>query len=238
MKRKDIKESIVTELGSPVVNVELNDTHLDKAIDDAIRWFNAKKALITNIKITLQSDVQEYELDDDVEAIIDVIREGTSPAYGGIFEDFGIPYTIYYTDDYSALVSQLQYIEMSKRILSADKDFDFDLRKGTGNKPVLIISPVPAKSETAIVVVKKKIDNSNLDLLNVRDLDLIIRYATARAKIMLGRIRSKYDSLPAAQGDRSLDGSTLIEEAKEEIEKLNEDILNSQEPMGFIMEKG
>ena len=54
-------------------------------------------------------------------------------------------------------------------------------------------------------------------------------------KIRLGRVRSKFvDGFASAGGPKILDGSTLIEEANTEKEKLKEEILGLSDPIPFL----
>jgi hypothetical protein len=48
---------------------------------------------------------------------------------------------------------------------------------------------------------------------------------------MVGRVRSKYDSFPTAQGTSIVDGPTLLDEARTEMELLEEEISLSGFPM-------
>jgi hypothetical protein len=51
-------------------------------------------------------------------------------------------------------------------------------------------------------------------------------YTLAELKIILGRKYSKFASLPGAQGGVALSGDKLTQEAEQEIEKLERDILD------------
>lgn len=46
MTREEVKKEILSELGYPVVKVELDDTMWDKIFTHALRWFKAKKGLV------------------------------------------------------------------------------------------------------------------------------------------------------------------------------------------------
>lgn len=57
-------------------------------------------------------------------------------------------------------------------------------------------------------------------LINSSGKHWIKRYALALIKEMLGRVRSKYDSIPIPNADVSLDGDTLLSESSDEKENL------------------
>lgn len=61
----------------------------------------------------------------------------------------------------------------------------------------------------------------------------IRKYALAWAKEMLGRIRSKYSSLPSPTGETQLDGSTLLAESAQEKEALMTELMGLTEPLSF-----
>ncbi len=78
--------------------------------------------------------------------------------------------------------------------------------------------------------------NSNQDFYG---LDWIFDYASAEAKEILGRIRSKFENF-ASIGNTgiSLDGSALIQEAKEDKEKLEEKLQLEETWDGYGIEIG
>jgi hypothetical protein len=75
-----------------------------------------------------------------------------------------------------------------------------------------------------------------IEQLSERDHDLVKRYSLMASKKRLGRIRSKYPGgFPTAQGNVDLDGATLLEEARQEEEKLEQEVSESGFPMGFLL---
>ena len=141
-----------------------------------------------------------------------------------------IPYDVYASAGalglYSSFEQSLMYINTAKRLIGADLDWSQDDRK-------LYIYPGNKDSGTAVIFFKT--NQFTIEQLGERDHDMLKRYALATAKQDLGRIRSKYDNYPTAQGSVNLDGSTLLEEARVEIEALEEEIALSGFPMGFMM---
>jgi len=74
-----------------------------------------------------------------------------------------------------------------------------------------------------------------LEQLGERDHDLVKRFALMRSKYMVGRVRSKYQGGFTGAGGQSvdLDGQALLEEARSEEEKLQEEIGLAGFPMMF-----
>jgi hypothetical protein len=61
----------------------------------------------------------------------------------------------------------------------------------------------------------------------------IRKYALTWAKEQLGRIRSKFASVPGPTGEAQLDGQQLISEAQQEREGLEQSVINRGEPLSF-----
>lgn len=123
----------------------------------------------------------------------------------------------------SNLVQGLQYSEMVSRIWGSDVDYRYDRRLR-----VLNIMPSPYATGPAILSVNSSMLSTNT--LDPEDEDLFLRICMVEAKKRLGRIRSKYDTVPTVGGDRNLDGDKLLDEAVTELEKLEEDVLNRKLP--------
>ena len=65
-----------------------------------------------------------------------------------------------------------------------------------------------------------------------RDQWMIREWALAEVKYMLGRIRGKYTGgLPAAGGERQLDGDNLLDEARADKERLRMEIKEHEGPI-------
>lgn len=147
-----------------------------------------------------------------------------------ILPDQQIPYNVFGTGAsgglYSNYIQVMQHIEMAKRALGAEQDWRQDGRS-------LFIFPVPPNAGALFLTYMSH--DFNLVQVNERDADLVKRYALARTKLDLGRVRSKYGENPTAQGSTSLDGERLLEEGNTEIEALDEEISQSGYPMGFII---
>lgn len=234
MDEEALSKWILRRLGAPQWKVELTQCNLDDAIASAKRWFAAKKGLIKQGLINIVSGQPDYPLPDEVDFVIDVAFETPSQDITTIFSPFllmneEIPYDVFAAPQsvglYSSYVQTLQYIETAKRVLGADLDWRQYNRQ-------LYFSPTPQYARRVIYMFKTSV--FAIDQLPEIDHDLIKRRALAFAKADLGRVRSKYDSYNGAQGSRNLDGDKLLDEAREEMEKLEEDIIQLGMPMMFM----
>lgn len=232
MDKAELSKWILRQLGAPVWCIELTQEHLDDAIEEALRWFAAKKGAWRLGALAFVAGTPSYQLPAEVELVLRVFFPAPQTDLSLMFSPFllldeKVPYDIFAAPQsvglYSSYVQTIQYIETTKRILNAEPDWEQRDR-------CLWISPPPKSSGK--IIYEYKSSRFQVDQLSEIDNRLIRRYALAWAMMVLGRIRSKFTEFPGAQGSTSLgDGSSLLEDAKEQIEKLEEEIIYSGYPM-------
>lgn len=237
LTEQDLKKWILRRLGAPVTRVCLDALQLDDAVEEAIRWFAAKKGVDKDITIDLFAGQVEYRMPDDCDMVVDVAFQ-VSPldislifAPYNIAQDERVPYSVFTQGSsgglYSSLLQSLQYVEMAKRMVNAEKNWIY-----YPHKNILLALPDPKGGGKAIVEYKSCC--SNIEQLPERDQLLVRRYALAWAKQDLGMIYSKYSTWPTAQGQVSLNGDQLMAQARNEMEKLEVEIYESAMPMAFF----
>ena len=234
------KKEIKVELGEPILEVELDDTVWPVIIDRCKRWFKAKKGVLGCINVSLVPGKMEYDFPDNACAIIDVILPMRSDIQSllslGFFDivplnAMSLGSTTSAFNSYSAYTQILQSLETRRRIFSADPDWEV-----LCNKIIITGSAGICAGEGTgqmLVVYKKEIWST--EELKDRDENLFFRQMLGQSKYFLGRIRSKYKSYPAAGGPIDTDGPELLEEAKEDFLKLDEEIADSQGPMSIVI---
>ena len=246
MDEDQLQGWILRRLGAPLLKIELTEEHLQDAVKDALHWYAAKKGFIRQYKQPLNPNVTQYTLNDNVDVVTDVIfplsvydlTPLTSPwGWAWPNENLGMPLNGFYSGFYGAggesggvlstFQQVMQYSDMARRTMNADLEWRQEDR-------ILYILPRNLNNYYPEAIVFYTARTFTVQELNERDHDLVKRFALARAKLDLGRIRSKYDSFPTAQGSSSLDGATLIGEGQQEIDVLNEEIGDSAMPTGFI----
>jgi len=234
MDEDALRQWILRRLGGLVHKVELCEEHVTDAVENARRWFAAKKGQRKFFTVYGLPNVVEYDLDCDIDRVIDVVFTAQKLDLSLIFSPFTlleekIPYDVFASGGsgglYSSYVQSLQYVEMAKRILGAELEWYQEGQK-------LFIAPVPA--DARLMLVEAKLHSVQIECLSERDHDLVKRFALASAREDLAWIRGKFDSYPGAQGTISLDGDRLAEAARAEKELLNEEISASGYPMGFL----
>ena len=234
----ELQQWLLRRLGAPLLKVELTADHLHDNIEDAKRWFAAKKGWRRFFTMNTIAGKGSYPLPLDCDVVIDVAfsYNPTDLAFLALpywvpGENGQIPYSVFNVAGhsggmYSSYMQTLQYIESAKKVLSAEQDWRQENHD-------LLIFPQPNRS--AVVIVEYTSHTVVVNDMTERDHEILKRYALAMAKRDLGRIRSKFDSYPTAQGTVTMDGPALLEEANAEIEKLTEEIADSAMPIGFLV---
>lgn len=216
---QDIKEYIVRSLGDGVVSVEMTDLQLQDAVDSAAMLYHQIIGVYEFITLSVSSGAGEYTMPADCVSVIEVNFDITK---SGIYESFdwaGVElgpmsfgmYGGHRTSGgagggYSHLIQALNYRDQSKRILSVDEDWFWDRERR-------LLCLTPKSSSGTEIGVRYQTNSVNWASLYPHEYHLFRRFALADAMLTLGQIRSKYSSLPSAQGDLSLNGDALKAEA-------------------------
>lgn len=234
MNEEEMGQWILRHLGAPFWKVELTCEGLADCIEDARRWFAAKKGKQKILIVSIASGQTEYALPDEVELVIDVADDRRMGMWPNLSFAFGWDQIVVgrdYSFDsnqwfVSELVQRMQYLQTSERVLDAQFEWQQD------DRSLLILNPSPSSTKLAIIY---KSNEVILEQLGERDHDLVKRFALMRSKYMVGRVRSKYQGGFTGAGGQSvdLDGQALLEEARSEEEKLQEEIGLAGFPMMF-----
>jgi len=232
-----VKEWICRRLGKGVVNVELTGDQLNDAVRDAKEWWQMWVGQLKSVMLTLTSSTEYAEalIASDIDSVVDVVFEIESQSLTNLFSWADVevnPYTWIYggtSGGYSTLVQYMQYREMAKQIVSADKDWDWDRAQRK-----LIVSPQPeAGSRVLVTYISTEVD---MDYIANYEMRIFRNYALAQAMKTLGVIRTKYAGKPSATGEFSMDGDTLWANAEALEAEMEEKARQLQAPVGFFAE--
>jgi len=237
MTEGEIKSYVLRRLGSGVIDVELTPEHMEDVIADTKRWFGFRLGQKRIVQIPLTTATNVYILDPDVTEVLQVfLPTAHFPAVDT--DDFSYTYSLLFGQwrspgaspmPYSDLVQRLQYLSMSKKIFSADREWNYnrDTRE-------LLIMPRPSIVGNMLIEVwTSMIDTREF---GPEDENLFLRYSLAQAKEFLGEIRSKWDSMPMVGGDKGLNGEKLLEDAARMKEQLEKDAINWRRATPLILE--
>ena len=232
---EELQQYILLTLGAPQVKVELVQQDLDEALDEARRWFNAKKGFKGMSTLPIFANQTEYQLPEDVGTVTDLVLPSRATDFSRIIDPLGlldasIPYNLFPAPAagglFSTYAQALQYLEMGRRITGGEAEW---YQRGR----TLFVFPIPKLGGSALI--EYTTNQFSVTQLSERDHDLFKRYALAWAKRKLARVRTKYESgYPGAQGTILLDGQRLMDEATSEMESLSEELSPSGFPMGFL----
>lgn len=234
-----LRNWIFRRLGAPVLRVELHEDQIDDAIQDALTWFSDRAGIESAHKLTILDGQPDYDLatifgfskePPVIQNVLDVAFEAPDtilrddfgffygiPFFGGLLAAGAGPRIRGQIFAYSSLIQWLQYIEQAKRILSAERTWEYEEFSG-----ILHIVPIPNLTVRAIVFLKRKLTIEEFPKLPARYNELVKKRSLFGAMERLIAVRGKYDALPGAGRDYSLNADPLRAEAdaiKEETEE-------------------
>lgn len=213
-----------------VLKCELNDSTLDSIINASLR--EIQRYINTTELITIPYarciDLTPYK----VNSVAKVFRtkgyganasdrdgQGVmDPMYMAQWQMLSGPGGVYnltnYTYNYAAYNTALQI----RNTLSTDLAFRFDRKSNS----LYITTSLDFPENITVAYVPRY--NNVEDVVSDYWIDMICRMAVAQAKIVLGRVRSRYTQSNALW---TQDGETLLQEGNAELEKIRQDLLDS-----------
>ena len=237
----EIKGYISRTLGAPTVAVELTDDQYDDAIYEAKMWFMGLIGQMKNLILPITPDGGAFDVAPDclsvVECHFDIQRAGLFDqfSWAGVelnplgFGMYG-SYNGYGTvgGGYSDIVQSMQYLEQARRILSADRDWEWDWEAKK-----LRIYPTSGDIGNNVFVVYM-VDEMDLAKVRPYEYRLIRKYALAEAMTALGNVRTKYADGPSATGTITLNGQDLLANADVIRDTVRDQILALRPPANFF----
>jgi hypothetical protein len=232
MTENDIRDYIKRKLGDGVVCVELTDDQISDAIERSKLWMRQFIPMVRTFQFTT-SEITEFTVPTDCEQVVDTIFQSSSDSIFDAYRWAGIDIGV--TDmvapmpggGYSELVEKLAYLEMGKRITSAERSWEWDRPR---NK--LIVSPAPSAGEQVLIYYISK--TFDLTYLRAIELGLLQDYALAKAMETLGYIRTKFVELPSSTGGTTLNGDTLLGNAVQMMADLEDKVRKIVPPVPFF----
>jgi len=243
--REQIKDYVLLMLGAPVVKIELDNQNLDGAVDLALQVFEewAPREYFTYYVFNTTAGKSVYTMPADVGFIRNVFYK-KQPSLSFNANDLGgaLPIEYYYPGgSYASMQGGLldpnqpiygrmgewvlykQYDQMYNRLSSQIGGWEWV--DGYCN---IKLYPIPCRCWPVIVnYLQKKPDFKQVS-------SAMQEGALAFAKIMLGRIRSKYKQLPGPQGGIQLDGENLLQEGMQDKKDWEERLINRWGDLPYI----
>jgi hypothetical protein len=244
--RQPVVEYIKAMLGDGMVDVELDPIHYNTAIDKSFAKYRQRSSNAVEESfafLTMEQDVNEYTLSQDVIEVRDVFRRSIGSRTGGgdggsLFEPFNLAYSNTYLLSSSNMGGLATYYAFASYQKLVGKMFGSYIQfTWNPSTKKLTIMQRPRGEETVLLWLYNY--KPDFVLLNDPYAGTWLKdYALAQAKIILGQARGKYGQYASPQGGVTLNGDALIQQGKEEIEKLELELTNYTEggkPMWFVV---
>lgn len=245
-QKQQVIDYIKLMLGDGLVDVELDPSHYNTAIDRALRKFRQRSSNSVEQSyafLTLQTDQNNYVLSSEVNNVRRIYRRSIGSRTGGgdggsLFEPFNLAYSNTYlltSTNMGGLATYYAFASYQKQVgkmFGSEINFMFN-----STTKLLTIDQRPRTEEEVLLWV----DNFRPDFVLLQDTyagQWLRDYALATAKIMLGEAREKFSQIASPQGGTSLNGTALKSEGKSEIEQLEQDLVNYKDggsPLYFII---
>ena len=245
---KTIKKRIETRLGSSGVLIELEDDDIDEVIQQAIELYNQIRPAKRRAGIAVSTQQRRYVLVDSVGAtnfpgiagVVDVqfITRRTQPAQVDPFDPFdtalaGVTLGSGSGETYGEIAQRLMYTEDAARIVDSEPEWE-SLWEG----PELILylniprSHIEAGMEYSVYYSPDGDANTGMQLIPNGDVEILLRYMTAVAKVILGRIRVKHGGTVNPEGGvDEIDGAALLQEGSEDMNAIREEMERRRVPL-------
>lgn len=235
MTRQQLKQYALKKLGHPVINVELENSQMDNLIDEALQLFTENHydgVDLDFIPVNVQANVQQYILGDNIQEVIEVINPRTlfisdeplllRSLYSG---NTGLESIASSQINFADITTMRMLLKMMEDSYKSDILFDYNYTTRTFR---LHTKP----TQNAVYYVRCYM--SEQDLSKYYNNLWLKKYVTVLFKEQWATNVGKYTGgmLP---GGASIDYSRLMQEAREDKLKLEEDLrLQYQEPTDFF----
>jgi len=230
--RQEIIEIVKLRLGEGLVDVELDPAHFDMALDMAIRKYRQRAANSveeSHMFLELGEEQQDYILPQEIMQVRQVFRRTIGSANAGSANQFE-PFEAGYLNAYMLVTGRVgglatyeiytQYQELSARMFGGFLNFTWN----PVTKKITIVRKIRSTGEVVLLWTY----NYKPEVMLLRDYmaqPWFIDYTLAMCKFTLGEARSKFATIAGPQGGSQLNGDTLKSEAKEELDKLEQQLL-------------
>jgi len=230
--KQEVFDYIYHMLGGGMVDVELDPTHYETALNKSLARFRQRSDNSVEESYFFMPtivDQNQYTLPEQIIEVKKIFRRSIGSRTGGgdggsIFEPFNLAYTNTYLLSSSNLGGLAtydffsQYQELVGRMFGSFIEFNW-----SRTKHILTILQRPRTEETLLLECYNHRPDDQL-LTDYMAKTWIKDYALAMCKMMLGEARSKFATIAGPQGGGQLNGESLKTEAQQELEKLEQEV--------------
>ena len=233
VERNKVFEFIKLMLGDGMIDVELDPAHMELALERALTQYRPRSSNAVEegyLFLELIQDQNEYRLPDEVIGVREVFRRAVGSrtglgAGGTLFEPFNLAYTNTYLMSGSMMGGLATYDafagyqKLVGRMFGSYIEYNW---KPTSHTLDILQRPF-AQGEQILI----RSYNFRPDWVLLQDIyakQWLRNYSLAVCKQILGQARSKFGSIAGPGSPITLNGTALLSEAKEEMEKLDKEV--------------
>jgi hypothetical protein len=245
-ERQNVIDYVKNMLGDGMIDVELDASHFNTAIDRALRKFRQRSSNSVEESfafLTLEMDQNDYILAPEIQNVRQIYRRSIGSRTGGgdggsLFEPFNLAYSNTYlltSTNMGGLATYFAFAQYQKMVGKMFGSYiNFIFNKTT---KLLTVDQRPQSSEEVLLWIDNYRPDFNL-LQDTQAKQWLYDYTLATCKIMLGEARSLFNQISSPQGGVSLNGEALKAEGKSEIEILENDLITYKDggtPLTFVI---
>jgi len=236
-----VREEIETRLGISGVAVELCDRDFASVLTEAVRQINRNVPPRGRDTLPVTTAVKKYRVDDRVlpKKIIGVVNvEFVDPALVSQSID---PFDPWWTlgggisiggGTIAEYQQRLQYMEQAREVTGSDASYQQSWEGAELYLYVDIRRALQCSYEYTWRITPDDDADTGIPLLPDTMIDWLLDYATARAKVILVRIRNKFTGVPMPDGSVSeTDANTILEEGRTDIKELLDLLKKRRRPL-------
>ena len=238
----DLRDYAYRKLGAPKIDIQVDDTQAYDRIDDTLqlfveRHFDGAEEKFVTIEFTADDETNEYlTLDDDIVAVTRIYEPGRYSSE----TMSNINYRIMFDEMFDMTKVNMQYyeitlehLEMIQSYFNLDRTFTFNKanhRLYSHSGKIIEGNKILLRAWQAV-----RPEESSGYAVDIFNDEWIKKYATAQIKQQWGANMKQFDGMPLP-GGITINGQQVWDEAKEEIDKLEEEFsLNYELPVNFIV---
>lgn len=251
--RASITDYVRMRLGDGIVDVELEKEHYEMAINQALikyrqRAQNAVEESYAHLQ--LLPETQEYILPKEVQTVRAIYRRGIGSVTGTTASQFE-PFASGYLNTYMLVAGRVggltnyemfaSYQKLAMTMFGGYMNFTFN----PTTKKLTVVRKMPYQGANPPLDQQESVllwlYNTKPDQMIFNDtyaFPWIQEYAYSFSKMLLGQAYSKFSQIAGPQGGASLNGASMVQEAKEEMLKLEQelkDFVDGSQPLTWVI---
>jgi hypothetical protein len=243
-KVQDLFRKINTELGGESIEVELEDADFSMAFESAVDSYRTMSSNCMNegwAFLYIEPGQMDYQLPREVDSVKEIRRQRAGIIAGEAFEPFSASFLKQILtgansqigfEGFATFDFAMQYQELIGRMFGEQIGFYFD----HDNSRLRIMQVVRSREVVAVQCSYLKSVDQLLDDHFARR--WLREYTKARCMATLGEKYRKFGTVPGPQGAGQLKGAELINDSKERIKELEDEVFNYRDggepPLPYI----